>query len=54
MVTRKQYEAAMKKLAKCQNDSIKASRSGNQAALDKASDEAAKALAVIVAYKSQK
>ena len=53
-VTRKQYESARKMIEKCQNDSVRAMRDGNQTALDKATQKAAKALAVIVDYKNQK
>lgn len=52
-VAHKQYTASRKMIVKCQKDSIAASRAGDQKALDDASQEAAKALAVIAAYKDQ-
>jgi hypothetical protein len=53
MITKAQYKSAQHKLEQAQNASIKAMRVGNQAALDKSSDEAARALAIISEYKSQ-
>ena len=52
-VTRKQYEAARKIIEQCQNDSIRAQRTGNQKALNTATYKAARALAVIADYKNQ-
>ena len=52
-ITHKQYTAARKMIVKCQKDSTAASRAGDQTALDAASQEAAKALAIIAEYKDQ-
>jgi hypothetical protein len=52
-VTRNQYEKAQNELSSAQSDSIRASRAGDQVALDAANDKAVAALAVIADYKDQ-
>jgi hypothetical protein len=53
MITKKQYQAAQRTMSTCRKLSAKYSRAGNQAALDKVSDKAARALVVIVEYERQ-
>ena len=53
MITRSQYNAARAQLNRCQRKATKAMRKGNQAMLDKATSEAAAALAIIAEYKTQ-
>jgi len=53
-ITEAQYLTARNKLADAQTESQRASRAGDQVALDAASDKAAKALAVIADYKAQR
>lgn len=52
-VTTAQYKMAQKKLARCEKASYIAMRNGDQSALDKASSDGAKYLAIIADYKSQ-
>ncbi len=53
-ITRQQYTAAQKDLKAAETASIKAMREGNQTALDKASEDGAKALGIIANYKAQR
>jgi hypothetical protein len=53
MITKQKYEAARSKLKEAQDESSRASRKGDQKALDRWGKQASAALAVIAAYKEE-
>lgn len=53
MTTKRQYLKAIKTINKANADIVKAMRSGDQAALDRATEIAAAALAVVANYKDE-